>query len=200
MVDHSASPLAQAKFRLSAEKLVEAIDHMADGTLIVDAEGAITYASAQLAQWFGYEPEELVGRSVEVLVPLGRRADHRRARERYNRDPVLRPMGGSLDIVGARKDGAALLLDVWLAPLDAGLVLVNVRDVTATRQLRASQDTVIQSLFGIAAGLQALAMTTTEPAISARLEQNIALIDDTIVAVRDRLTARDHVFGDGVDS
>lgn len=192
--------------------MAEAIDHMADGTLIADAGGHICYASAQLARWFGYHPHELVGVPVEVLVPAERRAEHRRARDQYNTAPILRPMGGPLDIVGMRKDGARLVLDVWLAPLGDGFVLANIRDMTASHQretdraaesvakrdlrdrddqFRATQDTVIQRLFGIAASLEALAVSTAEPVLSARLAQSIELIDDTIK------TVRDEAFGGG---
>ncbi len=177
---------------------------MADGTMVVDGAGVIAYASGQVAELFGYAAGELIGQPMELLVPEEQRSRHRRARGRYGRTPGVRSMGGPLDIVGRRRDGSLVPVDVWLAPLRDGSVLANVRDMTDTRQQEASRaaelarlrgaqerdraalvshDTVLQRLFGIAAGLQALT-TSVDPATATALANAIALIDDTIVSIR----------------
>ncbi|MFN0030220.1 MAG: PAS domain S-box protein [Acidimicrobiales bacterium] len=203
-MNHIGSASPRIAIRFTAKQLMEAIDHMADGTLIVNGDGRIVHASGQVAALFGYTPEQLIGQPMELLVPEDQRSPHRRARSKYGRAPTVRPMGGSLDIVGCRRDGSQVPLDVWLAPLGAGLVLANVRDMTDTRQqeagraaelarlrnaeardrtAQATHDIVLQLLFGVAAGLQALRGRSDEVTEGA-LAHAIELIDDTIQSVR----------------
>lgn len=210
-VDQTASERPRLPIRFTAEQLIDAIDHMADGTLMVDVGGCIAYASGQVAELFGYAPEELIGQPMELLVPEEQQPRHRRARVRYGRTPAVRPMGGPLDIVGRRRDGSLVPVDVWLAPLEDGSVLANVRDMTDTRQrdagraaelarlrnaqerdrmARATHDVVLQRLFGIAAGLQALS-GSADAITAVALANAIELIDDTIESVRRE------VFGGG---
>jgi len=109
--------------------------------VVVDAAGRIVLANAALEKLLGYATEEVAGREVELLVPERLRDAHRAWREAYTRDPRSRPMGGALDIVGRRRDGSEVALDVTLSPLSADpgtgagpLTVAVVRDVTARRE------------------------------------------------------------------
>jgi PAS domain S-box-containing protein len=198
--------------------LVAALDQVADGILLVDAGGVIVYVSGQVGELFGYDPGELVGRKVEVLVPSGARPMHRRFRKVYNGEPHVRNMGTGLPLEGVRKDGTRLALDIRLGPLEGSdLIVASVRDVSAHRRAeadlateraeravvaererigRALHDLVIQRLFGIAATLVGLSNGADERT-SERLSACIDYIDDTIEAIRDSVLA-DPGAGDGV--
>lgn len=107
-----------------------------DGLLIVGPDGRIVRVNRTLAELSGYEPCELLGRPVEVLVPEGSRDAHRRARRRFSADPRTRPMGSGLALSLRRKDGTEVPVDVQLAPLQTAsgtFVLAAVRDDTARR-------------------------------------------------------------------
>ena len=51
--------------------------------MIVNLHGAITDVNRQLADWAGYEPEELIGHSIEELVPEDLGVQHRSHRASY---------------------------------------------------------------------------------------------------------------------
>ena len=40
-----------------------------DATVVVDSEGTIRFANRRIREVFGYEPDDLVGMSVEFLIP-----------------------------------------------------------------------------------------------------------------------------------
>lgn len=61
--------------------------------LVVGADGTVEFANDEALRLFGYERDDLVGRPVEVLVPLALRGAHPAARSAFNAAPMRRPMG-----------------------------------------------------------------------------------------------------------
>lgn len=113
------------------------LDSLPDAVAIVAPDGTIVFANRQLHRLSGYRPDELVGRSVEVLVPEGHRGQHQAHRQEYRDRPKLRPMGAGLEISCQRSDGSTFPADISLAPVTTpeGLFTVCVvRDGTDRRR------------------------------------------------------------------
>ncbi len=111
-----------------------------DGFLIVDTTGTVRFANGQAELLFGYSREELVGGSVERLVPDRLSADHRRHRDSYGAAPAARPMGQELQLLARRRDGSEFPVEVSLAPVytDGDMfIFVTIRDVTERRRMEA---------------------------------------------------------------
>ncbi|PYQ25066.1 MAG: hybrid sensor histidine kinase/response regulator [Acidobacteria bacterium] len=109
-----------------------------DATVIVDGQGVIRAASRQAERLFGYDPEELSGQPVEVLIPSAARSGFRELREQFVEAPAPVFMGaGRQNLFAARKDGATFPVEISLSPLttEADTVIAAVRDMTARRQL-----------------------------------------------------------------
>lgn len=131
--------------RLSAEDYRAVFDAAPDGILLVDSSGVIVRANLQASQLFGYEAGELVGNSVEDLVPATLRSAHRSHREAYVENPHTRPMGIGMELAGVRKDGARIPVEISLSPLRSpggDVVIAVVRDLTERQRLKG---------FGVAA-------------------------------------------------
>ncbi|MDA8045959.1 MAG: PAS domain S-box protein [Actinomycetota bacterium] len=108
-----------------------------DALLVVDEKGIIRLATKAVTELFGYEPDDLVGRSVDLLVPIGVQDRHRAHRDDYRRAPGTRPMGEGLDLRAVRSDGTELSVDVSLVPMEreGGFVVgAFVRDATSRRR------------------------------------------------------------------
>src|SRR5690606_9437956 len=88
-----------------------------DPTVIVDETGSILFASDRVREVFGYEPDELLGRPIEILVPERHRRAHRGHRASYQGSPQPRPMGLAMDLYGRRKDGSEFPVEVSLSPV-----------------------------------------------------------------------------------
>jgi PAS domain S-box-containing protein len=108
-----------------------------DAIVIVGDDGLIETATAAVQSLFGYDPEDLVGQPVEMLLPDRLRRRHVGLRDSYLEHPEVRPMGIGLDLRALRRDGSEVPVDVSLVPtfLD-GRVRVGafVRDATERRR------------------------------------------------------------------
>ncbi len=125
---------------LTGEEYRAIFEASPDGCLVVDRGGAIRASNSRMEELFGWTPEELVGRSVDVLVPSGLRAGHAAHRGRFVADPHNRPMGVGLDLRGQRKDGSTFPIEISLSPWTADsrdlYVICTLRDVSEYRRLQ----------------------------------------------------------------
>jgi PAS domain S-box-containing protein len=141
---------------LSGELAKTLLDLAPDATVVVDARGTIVFANAQIEQTFGYRAEEIVGSSIETLLPDRFRAAHPTHRERFATQPKPRPMGAGLALYGRHKDGHEFPVEISLSPAvttTGPLVVGAVRDATLARdrQLRLVEENRQKSQFLAAA-------------------------------------------------
>src|SRR5262249_47222682 len=87
---------------------------------------------------FGYRRDELLGQSIDLLIPEVVRPRHHHHLSSYTAAPRTRPMGSNLDLHARRKDGRELPVEISLSPFDSErglLIIAGIRDVTERRQL-----------------------------------------------------------------
>ena len=119
------------------ELLNEIISASPDAVILIDSMYRIVFTSPAVATLFGYSSAELVGESVDVLIPDSRRDRHGSHLLRYFDEPHPREMGVGLDLAGRRRDGVELPIDVSLTPVRLGgelYVAAFVRDATERRR------------------------------------------------------------------
>jgi PAS domain S-box-containing protein len=108
-----------------------------DAMLIVDEHGTIVLVNEQTERLFGYRKEDLVGQSIELLIPPQLREQHIGHRQRYLKDPRHRRMGTGIELAGLRQDGSQIPVEISLAPLDTEqgtLVSAAIRDISERRE------------------------------------------------------------------
>lgn len=104
-----------------------------DAMLLVDAQGTVVLANPMAHQLLGYPAGELVGYSVDELVPAAIRPRHAAYRSAYMHAPRARPMGTQIDLVAQKRDGSEVMVEIALSPLqEHGLpyVVAAVREVS----------------------------------------------------------------------
>lgn len=76
----------------SAETIRRLIETVPGAMVIADAKGSIVVVNTQAEYLFGYGERELMGQSVEILVPESQRHRHVRHRDEFRAEPHTRPM------------------------------------------------------------------------------------------------------------
>ena len=111
-----------------------------DALVLVDGQGSIVRANNQALRLFGYPQNELLGMSVEMLVPEGVRARHCAHRAGYMAHPHVRAMGATgQTLMGRRNDGTQFPLEIALSPINSdGTVqyLASIRDISDSSRAR----------------------------------------------------------------
>ena len=108
-----------------------------DAILVTHRAGKISQVNAQVEQLFGYDRAELIGQSVELLIPERFRLTHTTHRENYAANPHVRAMGAGLDLYGRRKDGSEFPVDIMLGPVEVEertVVLAIIRDLSQKKR------------------------------------------------------------------
>lgn len=122
----------------SPELFRDLVEFAPDALILVDGTGVILYANAHAHTLFGYEPGQLSGASVDLLIPQESRAPHAAHRNAYGQSPRLREMGNrNMPLFGLRRDGSRFRAEIRLAPIKTASGYVTaaaVRDATDTVQ------------------------------------------------------------------
>lgn len=109
-----------------------------DAVVVVDADGRIVRANAQVQAMFGYRREDLIGEPVEILLPERYRGKHVNHRIGYAAQPRTRSMGADLELYGRHQDGGEFPVDIMLSPLqrsNGALVITIIRDISERKQV-----------------------------------------------------------------
>lgn len=131
LTDGSGEPVGFAKATIDITDLVEAEDalerreaHLTsiletvpDAMIVTDERGTIESFSATAVRLFGYEPEEVIGRNVRILMPSPYREHHDGYMRRYLETGERRIVGTGRVVTGLRKDGTTFPLELAIGEM-----------------------------------------------------------------------------------
>ena len=186
--------------------LREVLDASPDAILVVDDGGVIRDANEPAATMFQWDRGELVGLSVDLLVPFQHRARHAELRAEYALQRRARPMGHGLLLQGERRDGSQFPVEIALTPWqpadDQPMVVCTVRDLSRfdrwrsmsmareeaaeaerTRMAAELHDDIVQRMVFIKHRFTTLRNAEGLSGDDGRLLELSAAIDGTIVSI-----------------
>ena len=124
--------------KLAADQLRLVVESAPNGMLMIDERGVITLVNHQIEQLFGYSREDLLGKSIEKLVPQRFRGSHPEHRSRFFQEPKEQMIRSARELFGLRADGTEFAVEIGLNPIRSphGLqVLASVVDITERRRV-----------------------------------------------------------------
>jgi len=140
--DHMVGVCADVTERkLSEERFRLAIEAAPTAMIVVDRHGTITYANALSEPLFGYTPAEIVGESIERLVPARFRGHHAEYRKGFAADATRRSMGAGRDLYALRKDGSEVPVEIGLSPFETdggAFAVAAVTDISERKHMEAA--------------------------------------------------------------
>lgn len=123
-------PPASAEFL--GPLLTQAFDAAPNGFVLIDAQGTMAAVNQELCRMFGYARPDLLGQSVDMLLPAGMRHAHAQQRNHYIDAPTQRRMGAGQVLHGQHALGHTFPVEIGLTPIiapeGARMVLASVVD------------------------------------------------------------------------
>jgi PAS domain S-box-containing protein len=87
------------------------------GLLVVAPGAGIVFLNEYVEQMLGYDRDELLGQSVEMLVPERLRIQHAVSRQVYSFAPRERRIGMGRDLWARHRDGSDIPVEIGLKPI-----------------------------------------------------------------------------------
>jgi PAS domain S-box-containing protein len=127
------------KRKLGEEILRVAVEAAPNAIVMADQAGKIRLVNAQTEILFGYAREELLGQSVEVLVPERDRRGHPVTRSEFMAHPPAGSTGAARELCGLRKDGIEFPMELGLNPIRMSgetWILSAISDITERKRAK----------------------------------------------------------------
>jgi PAS domain S-box-containing protein len=163
------------------------------GMVASDSTGTILMVNAEAERLFGYSRQELIGQSIDSVVPPRLREYHSGYRAAFIADTGVRAMGAGRELLALRKDGSEVPVEVGLNlfATHAGLVILSVVvDITRRKRVETEQK-ITQAQFRLAVEACPSGMVMVDAAgqivmVNAKIEQMFGY-------------SRQELIGQGVD-
>lgn len=156
---------ARSQFR-AERRFRQLLEAAPDAILEMDAAGRIVLVNAGAERLSGYSRDELLGQTLEIMVPSELRTRHINHRSHYWENPTTRPMGSGLLLNLQRKDGTLVPVEISLSPVTYDgdtRVTAIVRDITERKRAEAQIRDIQERLTAeLTASNQQLALRNQE--------------------------------------
>jgi two-component system sensor kinase FixL len=137
MRDVTERVAAEAALRAREAHLRSILETVPDAMIVIDDAARIQSFSATAERQFGYEPGEVVGENVSILMPEPYRTQHDAYMHRYLATGERRIIGIGRVVVGQRKDGSTFPMELSVGAMHSGGMRYFtgfIRDLTERRQ------------------------------------------------------------------
>jgi len=137
VVDITERKRGEDKFRIAVEASPNAV-------IMIDDQGRILLVNAQGERLFGYARDELLGQSVEMLVPERFRNAHPAHRTGFLVAPEARSMGAGRALFGLCKDGSEVPIEIGLSPLQTPEGLITLTTIIDISERKRGADELVK--------------------------------------------------------
>ncbi|MER2999329.1 PAS domain S-box protein [Pontibacter populi] len=125
----------------SQARLKAIIDTAIDGIITIDNRGKVETMNPAAASIFGYEPEEVIGHNIKMLMPEPDKSLHDVYIDNYHRTGIGQIIGIGREVLGKKKDGTVFpfLLSISEVKLQDKQIFTGiVHDITELKKTEAA--------------------------------------------------------------
>jgi two-component system sensor kinase FixL len=190
--DLTAQKMADDAVKEREARLRSILDTVPDAIIIIDEQGSIESFSAAASRLFGYDPAEVTGRNVKMLMPAPYRDQHDGYLTHYRDTGEKRIIGKGRIVVGQRRDGSTFPMELAVGEVSGGarrLFTGFVRDITERRGTEQRLQELQSELLHVS---RLSAMGQMSAAIAHELNQPLTAILNYITAAQYLIAASGH--------
>jgi len=169
--------------RFEKTHLTSLFENATEGIILTNRMGEIVLVNPASAKMFDYEPEELKGRPIEILIPQRYRHGHVRLREGFHNAPTDREMGHGRDLKGVKKSGAEFPVEVSLSHYrknEDSFVIAFIVDITKRKEIEKDIITQQKELEKVTNDIRKL---NTE--LEAKVEERTTILKEALVKLEE---------------
>ncbi|MBI2519758.1 MAG: PAS domain S-box protein [Bdellovibrio sp.] len=123
---------AERELKISEQKFHDLLDAAVDAILCTDKDGKIVFANKQVKQWFGHEPQEVIGRPIDLLIP---QSDWQQSHVKIASENMA---GTGRELMARRKDESLFPVEISLSHTQTpdGLLITGIiRDISDRKKM-----------------------------------------------------------------
>lgn len=137
------------KIKSEAIRLAAVMNTVLDGLITIDSHGSVQSFNQSATRIFGYQPEEVIGKNVKMLMPEPYRGGHDGYLKNYLDTGDKKVIGIGREVIGQRKDGSNFPMELGVNEMRLGeqrMFVGTVRDITARREAEAAIHSYLEKL------------------------------------------------------
>jgi PAS domain S-box-containing protein len=147
--DNSAAKIAAQREKVAEEMFHQAVESCPSGMVMADSTGRIVLVNSEIERMFGYQRDDLIGQSIDMIVPGHLRAELVQHRDKLVIKADIHSLLDGHVPVGRRKDGSEFPVEVGLNPIhavDNVLVLSVIVDTSERTRMDRLKDEFVSTV------------------------------------------------------
>jgi PAS domain S-box len=164
---------------VDATHMISLFENATEGIILTDQQGKIVLVNPAAEKTFGYDNSELIGKTIEILLPQHVRAKHEDLRAGFYRNPQNRVMGHGRDLYARKKDGSDFPVEVSLSHYrrnDELFVIAFIIDITFRKQIEENMVRQQKELEKVTSDIRKLNMS-----LEAKVEERTIILKEALL-------------------
>jgi PAS domain S-box len=169
--------------QVDATHMISLFENATEGIILTDHQGKIVLVNPAAERTFGYDKSELIGNTIEILIPQHVRAKHEQLRQEFYQNPQNRVMGHGRDLYACKKDGTDFPVEVSLSHYrrnDELFVIAFIIDITFRKQIEENMLRQQKELERVTSDIRKLNMS-----LEAKVEERTIILKEALLKLEE---------------
>jgi PAS domain S-box-containing protein len=161
-------------------------ENATEGIILTNREGIIVLLNPAAEKMFGYQVSDLIGKTIEVLIPHSVRHRHEELRKDFYKNPQNRIMGHGRDLYARKKDGTDFPVEVSLSHYQRNgelFVIAFIIDITFRKQIEENMVRQQKELEKVTSDIRRLNM-----GLEAKVEERTVILKEALIKLEQSQT------------
>lgn len=157
--------------------------HAGEGIIITNSRGVIVNSNPAIEKLFGYKPEFLRGKTIEILMPEDVSERHQEHRNKYFAKPYSRPLLMGSNLRGRKADGSVIPLHISLSSFSENGETFAIAFISDRTELNQKEELLQKNQNELKQLAVELKLLNTQ--LEKRVQKRTQMLEETIAELND---------------